>query len=102
MSEIEFEKLKDKVEMLIKLVVEEKEIYSLALESGWSMKKVEEIHQVMDKFAKLNPQDYEYGDIEKSFNEIGLHYQDAKLVCGIFNKTRQYKTVVERFFATLT
>lgn len=98
MNEVEFNELKDRVELLVKFITSEDEFYKIALENEWNLEMIEAIYRVMDDF--LNLDNYDFAEIDKRFDEIGINHNDLKSLFNAFFKSGKYESVIRQYLKT--
>ncbi len=100
-SEKEFNELKERVEMLIQVVINKDGLSSLALQYGWNCEQVEQIYKIMEKFANQRQEDYNFHTIDICFHkEMGLDYQAVKSILCVFYQSRKFLQVIKRYLVS--
>ena len=95
------EKLKEKVELLTRVVVNGDDIARLALESGWSLTSLDKIFEIMDIFSQKNPSTYTYADVEQTFRDtLNFGYRDLRRILIAFGKDGLYLDVIANYLKT--
>ena len=95
------EKLKEKVELLTRVVVNGDDIARLALESGWSLTSLDKIFEIMDIFSQKNPSTYTYVDVEQTFRDtLNFGYRDLRRILIAFGKDGLYLDVIANYLKT--
>lgn len=93
--------LKDKVDLLIKVVTTNDSMSELALESGFNSNTINHIYDIMEKFYNQPPTSYDCNTIEKEFKSINISYQTIKCIFNIFYNENQYLSVLIRYLESL-
>ena len=97
-SEKEFNELKERVEMLIQVVINKDGISSLALQNGWNFEQVEQIYKIMEKFASQEQKSYNFQTIDACFHkEMELDYQVVKSILCVFYQNRSFLQVIKQY-----
>lgn len=96
-DENEFNKLKERVEMLFQVVINKDKLISLALQNGWNYEQVEQIYKIMEKFANQKQKDYNFHNIDTCFHKVGISYQDVKSILRVFYESRSFLQVIKRY-----
>lgn len=88
------------LEWLKTIITQDEEMIRLAIESDWSFSSLYQIYEVMDSFAKKNPQSYNFGDIHEKLADFHISIAEVRSTLLALHSTRKYDTVLKRYVET--
>lgn len=92
--------LEDKVSLLIDGLIKNQPLSVWALGLGYDNEKIVQIFKIMEKYWNLPCENYNFNDIERDFNSIGIDYQILKSLLRVFYDQHQYLKVIRNYLNT--